>query len=373
MMIAADDDHRAAARRRLEPAGGAGAAREIGGLPVAALRRHRVRRRGRVKMSTRQRRRAGRAGRLQQPRRGAFGRAPAPPAAAPVSRRGQPRVVGERPGVRPLKGADSNELARRTEQQAANLEETAAALTEISATVNKSAEGANHAHDMVFAADEDAKKSAVVVREAVKAMDEIAQSSQQIGQIIGVIDEIAFQTNLLALNAGVEAARAGDAGRGFAVVASEVRALAQRSAEAAKEIKGLISKSAAQVDRGVKLVAETGDSLGRIMQQVAEINTRSSPTSPVARRSSRRRSPKSASRSPISTRRPSRTPRWPRRRRRRAARFRRKPNGWRNWSASSTSPIPMTNPPRAARREGTNRPRRDERSILRADPRRTDS
>jgi methyl-accepting chemotaxis protein len=112
-----------------------------------------------------------------------------------------------------------------------------------------------------------------VVRDAVKAMDEIAQSSQQIGQIIGVIDEIAFQTNLLALNAGVEAARAGDAGRGFAVVASEVRALAQRSAEAAKEIKSLISKSAAQVDRGVKHLAETGDSLGRIMQQVAEINT----------------------------------------------------------------------------------------------------
>ena len=166
----------------------------------------------------------------------------------------------------------SDELARRTEQQAANLEETAAALGEIATTVKKSADGADHAREVVSAADEDAKKSAVVVRQAVEAMDEIAQSSQQIGQIIGVIDEIAFQTNLLALNAGVEAARAGDAGRGFAVVASEVRALAQRSAEAAKEIKGLISKSAAQVDRGVKLVAETGDSLARIMQQVAEIN-----------------------------------------------------------------------------------------------------
>ena len=103
-------------------------------------------------------------------------------------------------------------------------------------------------------------------------MDAIAKSSQQIGQIIGVIDEIAFQTNLLALNAGVEAARAGDAGRGFAVVASEVRALAQRSAEAAKEIKGLISASAAQVDSGVKLVAETGKALERIIAQVAEIN-----------------------------------------------------------------------------------------------------
>ena len=101
----------------------------------------------------------------------------------------------------------------------------------------------------------------------------IEKSSQQIGQIIGVIDEIAFQTNLLALNAGVEAARAGDAGRGFAVVASEVRALAQRSAEAAKEIKSLISTSTTQVGEGVQLVAETGKSLDRIMAKVAEINT----------------------------------------------------------------------------------------------------
>jgi methyl-accepting chemotaxis protein len=103
-------------------------------------------------------------------------------------------------------------------------------------------------------------------------MDAIAKSSGQISQIIGVIDEIAFQTNLLALNAGVEAARAGDAGRGFAVVASEVRALAQRSADAAKEIKGLISSSNTQVDIGVKLVAETGRSLERIIAQVTEIN-----------------------------------------------------------------------------------------------------
>ena len=103
-------------------------------------------------------------------------------------------------------------------------------------------------------------------------MDAIAKSAEQISQIIGVIDEIAFQTNLLALNAGVEAARAGDAGRGFAVVASEVRALAQRSAEAAKEIKGLISASTTQVEHGVKLVGETGKSLERIMAQVTEIN-----------------------------------------------------------------------------------------------------
>jgi methyl-accepting chemotaxis protein len=174
-------------------------------------------------------------------------------------------------GTREISTA-SDDLSRRTEQQAASLEETAAALDEITATVKKSAEGATHAREVVATADEDAKRSAVVVREAVGAMDAIAKYAQQISQIIGVIDEIAFQTNLLALNAGVEAARAGDAGRGFAVVASEVRALAQRSADAAKEIKGLISTSTTQVDHGVKLVAETGKSLERIMTQVAEIN-----------------------------------------------------------------------------------------------------
>jgi len=166
----------------------------------------------------------------------------------------------------------SDDLARRTEQQAASLEQTAATLTEVTEAVKKSAEGTSHARQVVTAADADAKQSAVVVRQAVDAMSAIAKSSQQISQIIGVIDEIAFQTNLLALNAGVEAARAGDAGRGFAVVASEVRALAQRSAEAAKEIKALISDSAGHVDEGVKLVAETGRSLERIMAQVTDIN-----------------------------------------------------------------------------------------------------
>jgi methyl-accepting chemotaxis protein len=174
-------------------------------------------------------------------------------------------------GTREISTA-SDDLSQRTEQQAASLEQTAAALDQITATVKKSAEGAHHARAVVAAADEDAKKSAVVVRQAVEAMDGIAKSAQQISRIIGVIDEIAFQTNLLALNAGVEAARAGDAGRGFAVVASEVRALAQRSAEAAKEIKSLISASTTQVEHGVKLVAETGKSLERIMAQVTEIN-----------------------------------------------------------------------------------------------------
>ena len=134
----------------------------------------------------------------------------------------------------------SDDLSRRTEQQAASLEETAAALDEITATVNRTADGARQASNVVQSARGDAEKSGVIVRDAVEAMNAIEQSSAQIGNIIGVIDEIAFQTNLLALNAGVEAARAGDAGRGFAVVASEVRALAQRSAEAAKEILSLI-------------------------------------------------------------------------------------------------------------------------------------
>ena len=134
------------------------------------------------------------------------------------------------------------------------------------------ATGATQAREVVGAARDDAEKSGGVVAKAVAAMGDIAKSSQHISQIIGVIDEIAFQTNLLALNAGVEAARAGDAGRGFAVVASEVRALAQRSAQAAKEIKGLISTSATQVDQGVELVAETGKSLERIMAKVTEIN-----------------------------------------------------------------------------------------------------
>jgi methyl-accepting chemotaxis protein len=166
----------------------------------------------------------------------------------------------------------SDDLSHRTEQQAETLEETAAALGEITKTVKVAAASAVHAREVVVAADGDAKKGAVVVKQAVAAMDGIAKSAQQITHIIGVIDEIAFQTNLLALNAGVEAARAGDAGRGFAVVASEVRALAQRSAEAAREIKGLISASTAQVGHGVELVAETGAALERIMAQVADVN-----------------------------------------------------------------------------------------------------
>jgi methyl-accepting chemotaxis protein len=166
----------------------------------------------------------------------------------------------------------ADDLSRRTEQQAASLEETAAALDQITATVRKTAEGALQARDMVGRARNDAMASGDIVEGAIRAMGAIERSSSEISQIIGVIDEIAFQTNLLALNAGVEAARAGEAGRGFAVVASEVRALAQRSAEAAKEIKTLISASAKEVDQGVELVGQAGEALHRIVEQVAEID-----------------------------------------------------------------------------------------------------
>ena len=166
----------------------------------------------------------------------------------------------------------ADDLSRRTEQQAASLEETAAALDQVTATVRKTAEGADHARKAVQAASQDAQASGSVVEQAVKAMSEIERSSGQITQIISVIDEIAFQTNLLALNAGVEAARAGESGKGFAVVASEVRALAQRSADAAKEIKGLIQSSSRQVGEGVDLVGRAGEALSRISVQIAQIN-----------------------------------------------------------------------------------------------------
>ncbi len=184
-------------------------------------------------------------------------------------------IVTNSGGIRTGAGEISqaaDDLSRRTEQQAASLEETAAALDEITATVRKTAESAKQAGSVVAATRTDAEASGQVVRETVSAMAEIEKSSKQVTQIIGVIDEIAFQTNLLALNAGVEAARAGEAGRGFAVVASEVRALAQRSSEAAKEIKGLISASSQQVEAGVDLVHATGKSLEKIVGRVAEIN-----------------------------------------------------------------------------------------------------
>ena len=165
----------------------------------------------------------------------------------------------------------AQQLAKRTEQQAASLEETAAALNEVTTTVQTSSRGAELAGQMVGEAKTEARESAEVVRRAIGAMDRIQHSSSQIGQIIGVIDEIAFQTNLLALNAGVEAARAGEAGKGFAVVAQEVRELAQRSATAAKEIKQLVATSNTEVSGGVSLVNETGAALLKIEERIGKI------------------------------------------------------------------------------------------------------
>jgi methyl-accepting chemotaxis protein len=139
--------------------------------------------------------------------------------------------------------------------------------------VQQTASGSGQVQTIVAAAHADTLLSDKVMREAVGAMGEIEDSARQIGQIIGVIDEIAFQTNLLALNAGVEAARAGESGRGFAVVASEVRALAQRAADAAKQIKALVLTSMKHVERGVQLVSETGSTLTRIQSNVSTITT----------------------------------------------------------------------------------------------------
>ncbi|MCZ4340298.1 methyl-accepting chemotaxis protein [Sphingomonadaceae bacterium G21617-S1] len=177
----------------------------------------------------------------------------------------------------------SSDLSRRTEQQAASLEETAAAMNEINATVKETADNAAKANDAVAQAKIDAYKSGEILQQTVGAMNGIERSSQEIGEIISVIDGIAFQTNLLALNAGVEAARAGDAGRGFAVVASEVRALAQRAAEAAKDVKSRITASSAQVENGVKLVGETGKSLERISERVNQVSVLVSDIATAAR------------------------------------------------------------------------------------------
>ncbi|WP_430246372.1 methyl-accepting chemotaxis protein [Neorhizobium sp. DAR64861/K0K2] len=168
--------------------------------------------------------------------------------------------------------SSADDLAKRTEQQAASVEETAAALEEITTTVKDAAKRAQEAGSLVARTRQGAEKSGEVVQNAVRAMQQIEKSSGEIGNIIGVIDEIAFQTNLLALNAGVEAARAGEAGKGFAVVAQEVRELAQRSANAAKEIKTLINASNQQVQNGVLLVGETGRALETIVAEVQEIN-----------------------------------------------------------------------------------------------------
>lgn len=180
-------------------------------------------------------------------------------------------VQGVDRGVREISSA-AEDLSVRTERQSVTLSETASAIGRINDTLRSSADQAGQTKLAVDSARKEADGGAVVAHSAVKAMEDIFASTKQIQSITSVIDEIAFQTNLLALNAGVEAARAGDAGRGFAVVATEVRALAQRSAQAAKEIEVLIRTSTNQVSGGVTLVAQTGDAFKQISAKVSEIN-----------------------------------------------------------------------------------------------------
>lgn len=168
--------------------------------------------------------------------------------------------------------AASDNLAKRTEQQAAALEQTSAALEQVAGTVEQSSQRSVETRYLVAETKGCTAESRSIVQGAIEAMTAIERSALEIGQIIGVIDSIAFQTNLLALNAGVEAARAGEAGKGFAVVAQEVRELAQRSAAAAKEIKALVSNSEQQVRLGVKLVDDTGNSLTRIEDYVSRVD-----------------------------------------------------------------------------------------------------
>ena len=168
--------------------------------------------------------------------------------------------------------ASADELAVRTERQAAMLEQSEAAIASLVGAVNKTAESSTATKDTISSAKVNAIESIEVVRKTAQAIERITDSSQKIGATIGVIDEIAFQTNLLALNAGIEAARAGEAGRGFAVVASEVRTLAQRSADAAREIKELILRSSAEVASGVELAGATGRAFDQINNQISDID-----------------------------------------------------------------------------------------------------
>jgi methyl-accepting chemotaxis protein len=168
--------------------------------------------------------------------------------------------------------AGNQNLSQRTEQQASSLEETASSMDQMTGTVRQNAGNAEQANQLAVAARSQADTGVAVVATAIKAMGEINDSSKKIGDIIGVVEEIAFQTNLLALNAAVEAARAGDQGRGFAVVAGEVRSLAGRSAVAAKEIKGLIRDSMQKVEEGASLVSESGQTLERIVTSVKKVS-----------------------------------------------------------------------------------------------------
>ena len=163
-------------------------------------------------------------------------------------------------------------LSRRTEEQAAFLEQTVASMEQMTSTIQQNADNAEQTTKLAMTAREIAEHGGEVVSAAISAMKEISESSAQVADIIGVIDDIAFQTNLLALNAAVEAARAGEQGRGFAVVATEVRNLAQRSATAAKEIKNLIKSSVERVNEGTKLVNQSGVTLDDIVVAVKKVN-----------------------------------------------------------------------------------------------------
>ena len=167
--------------------------------------------------------------------------------------------------------AGTVDLSQRTEEQASNLEETAASMEQLTSTVKTNAETAHQASELADAAAKAAANGGAVVQQVIETMDGISQSSKKIADIIGVIDGIAFQTNILALNAAVEAARAGEQGRGFAVVASEVRALAQRSADAAKDITAKIGSSSREVEDGVKLVRAAGEALERIKAELVAL------------------------------------------------------------------------------------------------------
>ncbi|MGH1423668.1 MAG: methyl-accepting chemotaxis protein [Pseudooceanicola sp.] len=180
----------------------------------------------------------------------------------------------------------SNELSQKAIEQAASLEETAAAITELSASVKSTADAAGQADKVMNRAKEDAEVSGQEVNRAMTAMDRISTSSQKITQVTSVIEDLAFQTNLLALNAGVEAARAGEAGRGFAVVASEVRALAQRSSDAAKEINALIQESADNVVDGVELVEKAGKGFEKLMDDFEQVSESVSSIAAAAREQS---------------------------------------------------------------------------------------
>lgn len=163
-------------------------------------------------------------------------------------------------------------LNKRTEQQASSLEEAASSMEQMTTTVRQNAGNADQANQLAVDARGQADAGVAVVATAIKAVGEINESSKKIGDIIGVVEEIAFQTNLLALNAAVEAARAGDQGRGFAVVAGEVRSLAGRSAVAAKEIKGLIRDSMQKVEEGASLVSASGQTLQHIVASVKKVS-----------------------------------------------------------------------------------------------------